>query len=110
MGAYSVVRLRVIAAQDPAGQITITEQLRRPLTPQRLRRRTTVDAYRRIFQQFIADVQVHGQGYHADAWQALLDYFCNACKEGLRHDVQEDFIAAATALARALDEQCSSSP
>lgn len=76
--------LRVTATQDLTGKITSPEQRWAPITPQRLRLRKTVDAYRRIVQQFAADIQAHGSRCRVGAWQALFDSFCNACKEGVR--------------------------
>jgi len=88
--------LRLTATRDLTGKITITEQIWALITPQSLRLRKTVDAYCRIFQQLTADIQAHDYRYQVGAWQVPLDYFCNACKEGLRHYVEEDVVEAAT--------------
>lgn len=104
MEARPTPRLRVSAIQDLTGTITLTEQIWSPITPHSPRFRTTVDAYRRIFRQFATHAQAPGHRYRAEAWHALLDYFCHACQEGVRSYVETDFIAAATALVHALEE------
>jgi hypothetical protein len=104
MEARPTPGLRVNAIQDLTGTVTLTEQIWSPITPRSPQLRTTVDAYRRIFRQFAAHAQDPGQRYRAEAWHALLDYFCHACQEGVRSSVQADFIAAATALVHALEE------
>jgi len=100
----SLLGFRIITHQGRDGQVIVKEQFWRPITPHSAEHRRAIKAYQAIFQRFTADIEQHGHGYQAGAWQALLDYFCNAYRDRVRPYVQEDFIAAACALVRALDE------
>jgi hypothetical protein len=69
MEAHPNSRLHLTAALDLTGKLAITEQTWTPITSQSLRLCKTVDAYRRIFQQFATDVQAHDYRYRVGGAQ-----------------------------------------